>query len=182
VNQTSSTVDALKNMGIAIDAELRSLLAYYGENPDSPDAPKPEDFFGLIVSFSSSLQVSSRLFTLFFSFSNQCPLLLPQKCALEVHDAQLKLQKSMPTLTIEKAPEEPDEKTIKAPEDTHFAGVASKGSQGPAAGNRSVGRGDFDQAIRSMREGKRRARPQRPLSKMFLDGSSGQQRQSRIYD
>jgi hypothetical protein len=43
-------------MGSALEGELRSLLAYYGENPDSPDAPKPEDFFGLIASFSSSLQ------------------------------------------------------------------------------------------------------------------------------
>lgn len=44
-------------MGMAIDNELKGLLAYYGENPDSPEAPKPEDFFGLIASFSSSLQV-----------------------------------------------------------------------------------------------------------------------------
>jgi diaphanous 1 len=44
-------------MGMAIDKELKGLLAYYGENPDSPEAPKPEDFFGLIASFSSSLQV-----------------------------------------------------------------------------------------------------------------------------
>jgi diaphanous 1 len=44
-------------MSSALENELRSLLFYYGENPDSPDAPKPEDFFGLIASFSSSLQV-----------------------------------------------------------------------------------------------------------------------------
>jgi diaphanous 1 len=42
-------------------------------------------------------------------------------------------------------------------------------SQGYAAGKRSFGRGDLDQAIRSMRDGKRRPRP-RPLSKIFLDG------------
>lgn len=52
-------------------------------------------------------------------------------------------------------------------------------SHGRASG-RSVGKGDLDQAIRSMRDGKRRARPERrPLSKIFLDGSS---RQSRIYE
>jgi len=44
-------------MGMAIDKELKALLVYYGENPNSPEAPKPEDFFGLIASFSSSLQV-----------------------------------------------------------------------------------------------------------------------------
>lgn len=55
--EVESSVDALKNMSSALENELRSLLLYYGENPDSPDAPKPEDFFGLIASFSSSLQV-----------------------------------------------------------------------------------------------------------------------------
>lgn len=55
--EVESSVDALKNMSSALENELRSLLSYYGENPDSPDAPKPEDFFGLIASFSSSLQV-----------------------------------------------------------------------------------------------------------------------------
>jgi diaphanous 1 len=44
-------------MGNMIQEELRSLLIYYGENPDSSDAPKPEDLFGLVASFSSSLQV-----------------------------------------------------------------------------------------------------------------------------
>jgi len=50
-------VGALKNMSNAVESELSSLLTYYGEDPDSPETPKPEDFFGLIVSFSSSLQV-----------------------------------------------------------------------------------------------------------------------------
>jgi len=44
-------------MSSSVENDLRSLLIYYGENPDSPDAPKPEDFFGLIQSFSLSLQV-----------------------------------------------------------------------------------------------------------------------------
>lgn len=56
--QVSPNIDALKNMGNMIEGELRSLLTYYGEDPDSSDAPKPEDFFGLIASFSSTLQVS----------------------------------------------------------------------------------------------------------------------------
>lgn len=43
---------------MTVEKELKSLLSYYGENPESSDAPKPEDFFGLVASFSSSLQVS----------------------------------------------------------------------------------------------------------------------------
>ena len=55
--QVGPAVDALKKMATALEQDLRSLLAYYGENPDSPEAPKPEEFFAMICSFSSSLQV-----------------------------------------------------------------------------------------------------------------------------
>jgi diaphanous 1 len=51
------TVDAVSKLGAALEADLGNLLLYYGESPDSPDSPKPEDFFALILSFSSSLQV-----------------------------------------------------------------------------------------------------------------------------
>jgi diaphanous 1 len=55
------TVDAMSKLGDVLEADLRNLLNYYGEAPDSPDSPKPEDFFALILSFSSSLQVRHRL-------------------------------------------------------------------------------------------------------------------------
>lgn len=57
VKRVGPSVDALKNMATALDNELRLLLSFYGENPEAQDAPKPEEFFGLILSFSSSLQV-----------------------------------------------------------------------------------------------------------------------------
>jgi len=56
--QKTFAVEILTKMGKAVGAELQSLLMYYGERPDSPEAPKPEDFFSLVVSFSTSLQVS----------------------------------------------------------------------------------------------------------------------------
>lgn len=37
--------------------------------------------------------------------------------------------------------------------------------------HRSIGRGDLDETIKSMRRGVRRERTVRPLSKMFLDGN-----------
>jgi hypothetical protein len=55
--QVGGNVDALKKMGISVESELRSLLVYYGERPESSETHKPEDFFGLILSFSSDLQV-----------------------------------------------------------------------------------------------------------------------------
>jgi diaphanous 1 len=49
--------------------------------------------------------------------------------------------------------------------------ITPTSSQGHPAG-KSIGRGDLDLAIRSMRVGKRRERPARPLSKMFYDGGN----------
>ena len=54
-----STVDAMKNMSTSLESELNSMLVFFGEKPESPEAPKPEDFFGMILSFSSVLQVGS---------------------------------------------------------------------------------------------------------------------------
>ncbi|KAG6910997.1 hypothetical protein DXG01_006051 [Tephrocybe rancida] len=167
VEQVSTSVDALKNMSNSLDGDLRSLLTYFGEDPNAPDAPKPEDFFGLIVSFSTSLQ----------------------KSALEVHDAQekhesLSTKPAIPEIVVPEP--EAQTNTIKPTPAMHL-GPPPAASQGYAAGlkQRSIGRGDLDQTIRSIREGKRRARPTRPLSKIFLDGAgpggSGRP-QSRIYD
>ena len=41
-------------MGSQLDADLRTLLQYYGEDPAST---KPEDLFGIVVSFLQSLLV-----------------------------------------------------------------------------------------------------------------------------
>jgi len=53
-------VEKLSQTGKALDEELKALLSYYGEVPDGSESLKPEDFFGLIMSFSSALQVSSK--------------------------------------------------------------------------------------------------------------------------
>ncbi|KAJ3780841.1 hypothetical protein GGU10DRAFT_132917 [Lentinula aff. detonsa] len=157
--QANPSVEALKTMAVTVDTGLRSLLAYFGENPDSPEAPKSEDFFGLILSFSSSLQ----------------------KCSLEVHEYQRKLELTLPqpeiTVALEKEASEP---TIKLQSPAALLAPGSQSSMG-----KSVGRGDLDQAIRSMRDGKRRARPAatRTLSKIFLDGApAGGRPTSRMFD
>lgn len=168
--QMSPVVESLKNMAILLESDLRSLLAFYGETPDSPEAPKPEDFFGLILSFSSSLQ----------------------KAALEVHNASPKIEPPpTPKITIDE-PSTPPAESVSMPRWHLFTRVLTvrqtiKGSEAPAQNNnntlrasRSFGRGDLDQAIRSMRSGKRRERapPSRPLSKIFIDGA----RSSRIFE
>ena len=169
----------MKKMGAALDIDLRSLLAYYGEAPDSPETPKPEDLFALILSFSSSLQVIDH------SIYNIKPTLTVclQKAALEVHDAETKIMASSPSIVVNQQElEEPVRlyspippfpmpytfpQTIKgSKEQTDYFPA----SQGRTGGLHSVGRGEVDQAIRSMRDGKRRARPHRPVNKIFFDG------------
>ena len=160
-------------MGTSLDTELRSLLTFYGEDPSSPEAPKPEDFFGLILSFSSSLQ----------------------KAALEVHDAMPKVTPPTPNITIEEEPESPSEEgvsfVVERIYECRLTTIQTvKGKEADArrlpptsysrASGRSVGRGDLDQAIRSMRTGRRRDRnvTARPLSKIFVDGA----RSSRLFE
>lgn len=65
VEHVSEGVQALKMMSKAVEDELQALLLYFGEKADSADAPKPEDLFSLILSFSSSLQVSISFDVLF---------------------------------------------------------------------------------------------------------------------
>ncbi|KAI0034599.1 hypothetical protein K488DRAFT_83894, partial [Vararia minispora EC-137] len=149
---STETIDAMSNMGGAVDMELQGLLAYFGETPDAQDAPKPEDFFSLILAFSASLQ----------------------KAALEVHDADAKgaAKAKLAAAPAQEAPEQQvaANNTVKMAKDS----LALPASQGHAASGHSIGRGQLDQTIRSMRDGRRRARPEReerrPLSKMFLDG------------
>lgn len=47
-------VDALKSTTITLEADLASLLAYFGEDPAST---KTEDFFASLVTFASALAV-----------------------------------------------------------------------------------------------------------------------------
>jgi len=176
--QVRPTVANLKVSGQALDSELKSLMEYYGESVEGSDATKPEDFFGMIMSFSSALQ----------------------KAAVEIHDAEAKLAAATPaspTIVVPPTPTEPEEKsrdTLKgrSPARPEINGMSSSQSLQPSAsqsqdrisGRSTVGRGDLDQAIRSIRDGQRRARPSRPLSRMFLDGANDQvdRRASRAYD
>jgi hypothetical protein len=91
-------VDALKQMGTTVDKDLQSLLAYYGEAADSTDAAKPEDFFALIMTFSSALNVRFCIKLFLTSRSD----IMSQKAAIETLDAQPKIQvDNAPTTPVE---------------------------------------------------------------------------------
>jgi diaphanous 1 len=52
------TMEALKASSQMLESELKDMLSYFAEATDSAEATKPEDFFNLILSFSSALQVN----------------------------------------------------------------------------------------------------------------------------
>jgi len=157
VKHASPVVEAVGEESKAMEASLRSLLAYYGEDDSKTTS---EDFFGLVMSFSSSLQ----------------------KAALDIHE-----EPPTPTIPSLVLPVQEEKEESKVPEDSSRGDTIKANQDNLTAtrqmhmmpppswrgnGHHSVGRGDFDEAIRSLRDGQRRARPNRPLSKIFLDGSA----------
>jgi len=163
-SRKAPAVEALNKMGKAVGVELRSLLIYYGESPDSPEGPKPDDFFTLIVSFSTSLQ----------------------KSALEVLDYQTKTQSLCTTPKIERRQEIDVGNPGNALADDTTSTILST-SQSDSQSKRTPPRGELDQAIRSIRQGvlgkcigqAKRDQSIR-LSKLFVDGSNS--RPSQRYD
>jgi len=173
-------------MASALELELRSLFLYYGESTETAEGVKAEDFFGMILSFATSLQVStSRTEVL-------DPTLTPwQKSALEVYKAQEKQEAFVPKVIVsETATPTVKEDTVKPVQTPATNGLApppqgdgvltqTVRTYGRAGGN-TIQRGDFDQAIRGMLDGTQRRRREnhRPLSRIFVDGS----RQSRAIE
>jgi diaphanous 1 len=157
-------------MGKAVGAELNSLLMYYGERPDSPEAPKPEDFFSLVISFSTSLQVCIHIL-LPLPFLNQPT----QKSALEVNDYRAKSQPRSIT-AVEKSQEIGTGDIVNATTDDK-----TRVTQSDSQSKWTPTRGGLEQAIRSMRQGKMGSRERSiRLSKIFVDGTNS--RQSHLYD
>lgn len=115
---------------------------------------------------------------------------LIQKSAVEVHDVEDRSLAAIGTSLVSEQPKEatPDPvgrfviishhttndppQTIK--ESSQSLPPPLMNSRGRAGGHQTIHRGDLDQVIRSMKDGKRRARPNRPLSKIFLDGGKSQ--------
>lgn len=175
-------------MNAAVDKELQSLLSYFGETPttDAPEGHKPEDFFGLIASFSASLRVRIHAgFPLYMGLT----ILFIQKCALEVHESEekAKAKSSASTTNAKAVPRSEVRNTMRRRDnDCVLTSLQRKAlptlvvpppppipvGEAGIGGHRSIGRGDLDETIKSMRKGIRRERSARPLSRMFLDGKN----------
>lgn len=170
-------------MAALVEIDLRALFSYYGEDLDSPEGPKPDDFFGMICSFSSSLQVR-----ISYSFWEISLHFIGQKAALEIHDAQKKAPNLAKGKTSSSPRSDPEEvrgptlysfafaqfiatQTVKAQHDpSHDLLMPPAGTHERSA---SIGRGDLDETIRTLREGRKRSRAPRSIpkaNKIFLDG------------
>ncbi|CAG8539122.1 376_t:CDS:2, partial [Acaulospora colombiana] len=55
IKKFEPTIESLKEFTAKLEEELKQLLIYYGEDPTTT---KPEDFFGMILSFGKSLAVA----------------------------------------------------------------------------------------------------------------------------
>jgi diaphanous 1 len=147
--QVSGSVEALKEFAASVENDLRSLFSYYGESFDSTDSLKPEEFFGMICSFSSSLQ----------------------KAAIDVapHTPTRPLPSADKQETIESSELRPKEL---APPSRHER-------------QRSFGRGDLDEALRTLKDGQTRRKRSTPSSvrvhvnKVFVDGRQDGRTESR---
>lgn len=178
----------------SVEADLQSLLAYFGEAGDSSSSSEgsnPEEFFTLVLSFSSALQVGHcvaryRLcLTLHFTNrkrQNKLPnypsssLLDRQRrlqCRCQVSISYVTLRVSLQTLNLTFSAFLPlqAQSPVDAPQSGSKTRSSSNQSRLQVPGERSVGRGDFDDALRSIRTGKRRDRNAPTLGKTFFDGT-----------
>jgi len=133
------------------------MLQYFGESPaealPSESGTKPEDFFALVVTFSSDLQRAAE--------EMSC---LPERLGLKVPNVAVTTEEDRPMseLLAENAIT-PDPSPVSRRGSTIRRGARQ-------TGRLSVGRGDLDQAIRSLRGGQRRHdRSLRRLNKIFSD-------------
>ena len=155
IRSSAESVYALKALAESTQTKLTEMISYFGESTEGPDATKPEDVFELILSFASSLQ----------------------KTALEVNATIVQPSPSVVVAT----PDEESVATTPKQEPKELLSPADASLQGSISSvHLSAGRGDLDQALRSLRSGRRRPRQERPLSKIFLDG--GNNRRSRLYE
>lgn len=155
IRSSAESVYALKALAESTQVKLAEMISYFGESTEGPEPTKPEDVFELVLSFASSLQ----------------------KTALEVNVTMIQ---PSPSVMVASADEEPAATTPKQ-EKQELLSPPDASLEGSISGvHLSAGRGDLDQAIRSLRSGRRRSRQERPLSKIFLDG--GNNRRSRLYE
>ncbi|KAL8283496.1 hypothetical protein RQP46_005599 [Phenoliferia psychrophenolica] len=153
IQRAEPAMAALKSMMTNLDRDLKALVSYYGENPI---AMKPEDLFGIVASFSSSL--------------------LRAASEIQETDGRLRTPKSTPSPSSGRrgAPNA-------TPSPSARRSLHPKDASGE--GHRSLGRGGFDDAMRDLRNGvgSRRQRSSMGgggdgggtrLSRVFLDGSA----------
>ncbi|CCO31883.1 Formin-like protein 6 AltName: Full=OsFH6 [Rhizoctonia solani AG-1 IB] len=153
IRSSAESVYSLKSLAESTQVKLTEMVSYFGETTEGSEPTKPEDVFEMVLAFSSSLQ----------------------RAALDVNATMVRIPPPVVVSASEESTSTPKQEKheLLSPSD-----AAPEGSISSV--HLSAGRGDLDQAIRSLRNGRRRARQDRPLSKIFLDGGSN--RRSRLFE
>lgn len=194
-NEAAASVERIQKMGAAIDGDLKGLLAYFGEQSEvspsdtdvtnlealrlttclvqGPESTRPEDFFSMVLSFSLALQKAAAEVT-----KHLAPSISPS--ARPVSPSLLPFAPCPTPLTLSPSFSQPFSTRPSALANSAPPAVRPNPSlahlSSPA---KTVGKGDLDEAIRSLHGGQRRTRERdasqstRPLSKIFVDGSAG---------
>lgn len=174
-DEAAGTVERIRKMGGEIEGDLKGLLAYFGEQTEGPESTRPEDFFSMVLSFSLALQKAAAEVTKHLapptasssktvSVVRSCPSL---PCLHTDLTSLVSQSYRTPTTTL---------KPPGVPASSHLAPPPTITLAPSSGGAKNVGKGDLDEAIRSLHGGQRRERERqdrdRPLSKIFIDGSS----------
>jgi len=146
VDNSEPQVTALASMANSVEHSLRDVLAYFGEAGD--EAMKPEEFFALVSSFSSDLQKAA--------------LELPEEAP-----SSEPLHQNTGSGGSDGGSIVPPLPNISSQPQRHLKAPSLRKETLRGLGSNSMIRGQFDQTLRSMKDGHRTTRNR--LSKIFLD-------------
>jgi diaphanous 1 len=159
-----------------LNRELKALLHYYGEKVEGEDSTKPEDFFAMILGFSSALHKAAAEMSK--DVVKEAGKGEPKADLSKLSVAAQKREASSGSITPTSAPT-----SIRAMQADDALSTLAMGLPKSVAIRGTMSRGDLDEAIRSIHGGVRRQdrmqgtmgreRASVRLSKIFLDGVQG---------
>ncbi|KAF8743337.1 Diaphanous GTPase-binding Domain, partial [Rhizoctonia solani] len=170
IRSSAESVYSLKSLAESTQVKLVEMVSYFGETTEGPEPTRPEDVFEMVLAFSSSLQRAALDVNATMAQAPPSVVVAVSEESVGYNYQSLLIA---PLTHTQKPTPKQEIQELLSPSD-----AAAEGSISTV--HLSAGRGDLDQAIRSLRNGRRRARQDRPLSKIFLDGGSN--RRSRLFE
>ncbi|ELU45562.1 RhoA GTPase effector DIA/Diaphanous [Rhizoctonia solani AG-1 IA] len=172
IRSSAESVYSLKSLAESTQVKLVEMVSYFGETTEGPEPTRPEDVFEMVLALRLT-QTDQRAALDVNATMAQAPPSVVVAVSEESVGYNYQSLLIAPLTHTQKPTPKQEIQELLSPSD-----AAAEGSISTV--HLSAGRGDLDQAIRSLRNGRRRARQDRPLSKIFLDGGSN--RRSRLFE